>query len=81
MRPRAPIVSDWRPRRDAGWAGRAGREVRRLPVWMDGTRLQPGEERALAVELERPAQGTDPHRVELRERDGERGVSLFPFEP
>lgn len=59
----------------------AGREMRRLPVWMDGTRLQPGEERALAVELERPAQDTDPHRMELRERDGERGVSLLPFEP
>jgi len=59
----------------------AGREVRRLPVWMDGTRLQPGEVRALAVELERPAQDTDPYWVELRERDGERGVSLLPFEP
>jgi uncharacterized protein (TIGR02268 family) len=60
----------------------AGREMRRLPVWMDGTRLQPGEVRALAVELERPARDTDPlWNLELCEKDGERGVSLLPFEP
>ncbi|WP_375767665.1 DUF2381 family protein [Archangium gephyra] len=60
----------------------AGREVRRLPVWMDGTRLQPGEVRALAVELERPASDTDPPwDLELRDRDGGRAVPLTPFSP
>lgn len=60
----------------------AGRELRRLPVWMDGTRLQPGEVRSLAVELERPAGDADPPwELELRERDGERRVSLTPFTP
>lgn len=60
----------------------AGHEVRRLPVWMDGTRLRPGERRALAVEMERPARDTGtPWELELRDRDGGRTVSLTPFSP
>ncbi len=60
----------------------AGHVVRRLPVWMDGARLQPGEGRSLAVELERPSKETDQRwSLEFRERDGERGVSLRPFNP
>ena len=60
----------------------AGHEVRRLPVWMDGTRLQPGERRALAVEMERPVRDTGSHwELELRDRDGGRTVSLTPFSP
>ncbi|MFY0528904.1 DUF2381 family protein [Archangium gephyra] len=77
----SPEARPWLPG-EARLLDAAGREVRRLPVWMDGTRLQPGEVRALAVELERPAEHTDPlWNLELRERDGERGVSLLPFEP
>ncbi len=60
----------------------AGRELRRLPVWMDGTGLRPGEVRSLAVELERPAgDAAQRWNLELRERGGERAVSLPPFTP
>jgi uncharacterized protein (TIGR02268 family) len=71
----------WRPG-EAWLRDATGRVVQRLPVWMDGTRLQPGEVRSLAVELERPPVETDQRwGLELRERDGERGVSLTPFKP
>lgn len=60
----------------------AGQVLRRLPVWMDGTRLQPGETRSLAVELERPSGPAEPRwSLELRERDGERHMTLAPFTP
>jgi hypothetical protein len=49
---------------------------------MDGTRLPPGETRSLAVELERSSEDTNPSwGLELRERNGERGVPLTPFNP
>ncbi len=52
-----------------------GRVVGRLPVWMDGARLGPGELRTVAVEVEL-APGAAPRalRLELREKDGGRTV-------
>lgn len=77
----SPEARPWSPG-EARLLNAAGHEVRRLPVWMDGTRLQPGEVRSLAVEMDRPAKDADQHwGLELRERDGERGVSLIPFQP
>ena len=76
-----PGARPWTPG-EAWMRDTAGHVVRRLPVWMDGTRLQPGEGRSLAVELERPSKETDQRwSLEFRERDGERGVSLRPFNP
>ncbi|MGZ3458187.1 MAG: DUF2381 family protein [Archangium sp.] len=76
-----PGARPWTPG-EAWLRDATGRVVRRLPVWMDGTRLQPGEARSLAVELERPSKETDQHwGLELREKDGERGVPLIPFKP
>jgi uncharacterized protein (TIGR02268 family) len=76
-----PGVRPWAPG-EASLLDAKGRVVRRLPVWMDGTRLRPGEKRSLAVEVERPSEDTDQRwGLELRERDGERGVSLTPFNP
>ncbi|AKJ07236.1 uncharacterized protein DUF2381 [Archangium gephyra] len=48
-----------------------GDVVGRFPVWMEGTRLGPGEKRTVAFEVER-VPGTAPQklRLELRERDG-----------
>jgi uncharacterized protein (TIGR02268 family) len=52
-----------------------GHVVGRLPMWMDGTRLDPGGERTVALEVE-PAPDWPPGalRLELREKDGERTV-------
>jgi uncharacterized protein (TIGR02268 family) len=76
-----PTARPWTPG-EARLRDATGRELQQLPVWMDGARLQPGETRALAVELERPSEKTDQRwRLDLRERDGERGVSLTPFKP
>ncbi|MFL5354482.1 DUF2381 family protein [Archangium sp.] len=77
----APGARPWTPG-EAWLRDAAGQVLRRLPVWMDGTRLQPGESRSLAVELERPSAPAEPRwRVELRERDGERHMALAPFTP
>lgn len=48
-----------------------GGVVGRFPVWMEGTRLGPGEKRTVAFEVAR-VPGTEPRelRLELRERDG-----------
>jgi hypothetical protein len=52
-----------------------GQVMGRLPVWMDGTRLDPGEERTVALEVEpAPDWPLGPLRLELREKDGERPV-------
>lgn len=52
-----------------------GQVVGRLPVWMDGTRLNPGEERTVALEVEpAPDWPPGPLRLELREKDSERPV-------
>jgi uncharacterized protein (TIGR02268 family) len=76
-----PGARPWTPG-EAWLRDAAGHVVRRLPIWMDGARLQPGEGRCLAVELERPSNETDQRwSLEFRERDGERGVSLRPFNP
>jgi uncharacterized protein (TIGR02268 family) len=76
-----PGARPWTPG-EAWLRDAAGHVVRRLPIWMDGARLQPGEGRSLAVELERPSKETDQGwSLEFRERDGERGVSLRPFNP
>jgi uncharacterized protein (TIGR02268 family) len=77
----SPGALPWTPG-EAWLRDAAGRVVRRLPIWMDGARLQPGEAHSLAVELERPSKETDQRwSLELREKDGERGVSLHPFNP
>jgi uncharacterized protein (TIGR02268 family) len=76
-----PGARPWTPG-EAWLRDAAGHVVRRLPIWMDGARLQPGEGRFLAVELELPSKETDQRwSLELHERDGERGVSLRPFNP
>ncbi|HYO65550.1 MAG TPA: DUF2381 family protein [Archangium sp.] len=53
---RLQLPSEARPWRagEARLRRGAGLEERGLPVWMDGTRLQPGEVRAVAVEWEHP---------------------------
>ncbi|PTL83963.1 DUF2381 family protein [Vitiosangium sp. GDMCC 1.1324] len=74
-----PEARPWTPG-EAWLRDATGHVVRRLPVWMDGARLQPGEVRSLAVELERPSKETDQRwSLEFRERNGERGVPLTPF--
>ncbi|WPB79048.1 DUF2381 family protein [Archangium violaceum] len=76
-----PEARPWFPG-EARLRDATGHEVRRLPVWMDGTRLRPGEVRALAVELERPSKNTDAlWDLELRDQDGGRAVALTPFNP
>jgi uncharacterized protein (TIGR02268 family) len=54
-----------------------GHVVGRSPVWMDGTRLDPGQESDVAVEVEL-VPGVSPRllRLELREKDGGRTVRL-----
>ena len=54
-----------------------GQVVGRFPVWMDGTRLDPGQELDVAVEVEL-VPGVPPRllRLELREKNGERTVRL-----
>jgi uncharacterized protein (TIGR02268 family) len=54
-----------------------GHVVGRSPVWMDGTRLDPGQERDAAVEVEL-VPGVPPRllRLELREKNGGRTVHL-----
>jgi uncharacterized protein (TIGR02268 family) len=58
-----------------------GRVVDRLPVWMDGAQLGPGELRTVAVEVEL-APGAAPRvlRLELREKDGGRTVRAGELE-
>jgi uncharacterized protein (TIGR02268 family) len=76
-----PGAQPWTPG-EAWLRDAAGQVLRRLPAWMDGTRLSPGEARSLAVELECPAGPAEPRwRLELRERDGERHMTLSPFTP
>jgi uncharacterized protein (TIGR02268 family) len=77
----APGARSWAPG-EAWLRDATGQVLQRLPVWMDGTWLQPGEARSLAVELERPSRQTRPRwSLELRERDGERHLALAPFTP
>jgi uncharacterized protein (TIGR02268 family) len=54
-----------------------GHEVGRFPVWMDGTRLDPGQERDVAVEVEL-VPGVPPRRLwlEIREKNGGPTVRL-----
>jgi uncharacterized protein (TIGR02268 family) len=53
----------------------AGRVVQRVPVWMGGTQLPPGEKRQVGVELELPSEEEPGDwSLELRERNGLRGV-------
>jgi uncharacterized protein (TIGR02268 family) len=54
-----------------------GQVVGRFPVWMDGTRLDPGQERDVAVEVELvPDVPPRLLRLELREKNGERTLRL-----
>jgi uncharacterized protein (TIGR02268 family) len=77
----SPGARPWTPG-EAWLRDAAGQVLRRLPVWMDGTQLQPGEVRSLAVELERPLGPAEPRwSLELCERDGERHMTLAPFTP
>lgn len=66
----------WVP--DEAWLlDMAGQVVGRFPVWMDGARLDPGQERDVAVEVEL-GPGVHPRRfqLELREKNGGRTVRL-----
>jgi hypothetical protein len=46
-------------------------------VWLDGMRLDPGEERAVALEVEHPPGAPPgPLHLEIREKDGERSIRL-----
>ncbi|MFY0571168.1 DUF2381 family protein [Archangium lansingense] len=59
-----------------------GGVVGRFPVWMEGTRLGPGETRTVAIEVElvpRVEPGT--LRLELREQDGGRTVHAGDLKP
>jgi hypothetical protein len=71
----------WVP--DEAWLLDAeGHAVGRFPVWMDGTRLDPGQERHAAVELElTPGAHPGRLRLELREKDGGRTVRLGELKP
>jgi hypothetical protein len=54
-----------------------GQVVGRFPVWMDGTRLDPGQERDVAVEVEFvPDVPPRLLRLELHEKNGERTLRL-----
>lgn len=54
-----------------------GKVVQRSPVWLDAGRLNAGESGVIAVEFERHPEGKG-HRfsLEVREKDGERGVVI-----
>lgn len=71
----------WVP--DEAWLlDAAGHAVGRFPVWMDGTRLDPGQERHAAVEMElSPGAHASDLRLELREKDGGRTVHLGGLKP
>ncbi|HZI02717.1 MAG TPA: DUF2381 family protein [Archangium sp.] len=58
-----------------------GNVVGRFPLWMEGTRLGPGEKRTVAFEVER-VPGASPRelRLELREWDGGRTVQAGALE-
>lgn len=69
----------WVP--DEAWLLDAeGHAVGRFPVWMDGTRLDPGQERHAAVEMEL-SPGAQALWLELREKDGGRTVRLGGLKP
>lgn len=70
----------WGP--DEAWLLDArGGVVGRFPVWMEGTRLGPGEQRTVAFEVERvPDASPKELRLELRERDGGRTVHAGDLE-
>ena len=58
-----------------------GQVVRRVSVWMDVARLEPGQSGVLAVELERrPEDEGKRFSLEVRERDGARGVLIQDLE-
>jgi hypothetical protein len=58
-----------------------GSVVGRFPLWMEGTRLGPGEKRTVAFEVERvPGASPKELRLELRERDGGRTVQAGDLE-
>lgn len=51
--------------------------VRRMPVWMDGGQLEPGQSGVLTVEVDRHAEDVGQFfSLEVREKDGERGVLI-----
>lgn len=54
-----------------------GQVVRRMPVWMDMARFEPGQSGVLAVEVERLSEELGKtFSLEVREREGERGVLI-----
>jgi hypothetical protein len=72
----ATSLQSWVPG-EAWLLDMAGHVVDRSPVWMDGTRLDPGQERDVAVEV-KLVPGVPPRRLrlELREKNGGRTVRL-----
>jgi uncharacterized protein DUF2381 len=71
----------WVP--DEAWLLDAeGHAVGRFPVWMESTRLDPGQERHAAVEMElAPGAHAGSLWLELREKDGGRTVRLGELRP
>jgi uncharacterized protein (TIGR02268 family) len=59
----------------------AGQRVRRISVWMDMSRLEPGQSAVIAVEVELHLEDVGKRfSLEVRERDGERGVLIEKVE-
>jgi uncharacterized protein (TIGR02268 family) len=55
----------------------SNRVLLRLPLWLEGGALEPGEERPVGVQFEWPLEAAPgPLRLELREKHGERHVLL-----
>jgi hypothetical protein len=72
----ATSLQSWMPS-EAWLLDMKGHVVGRSPVWMDGTRLDPGQERDVAVEVELvPGMPPGLLRLELREKNGGRTVRL-----
>jgi uncharacterized protein (TIGR02268 family) len=55
----------------------SGSVVGHMPVWIDAAQLEPGQTRAIAVEVERRSIDTDKvFSIEVREQGGVRGVLI-----